>query len=184
MKKADYPLLWFLILSVLMIGGCKAGQPTSSNSTAQAPAANNNQPPAASADSNSNSTTQQAANSNAKSSGPAQLIGTYEAREIEDSGVVTLMSQIRTLISFSADGTFSRASQAKGKTYHTDSGLFRIEPPDKLVLTIQISKKEIQSPAVVRKHTYSLSADGDQLRLTSEKGKTAVFQRVAKPKQS
>lgn len=176
--------LFFALAVTSIVGGCKSGGVASSNAVST-PANKNQAPAVAAANSNSSSTpaAAQPTESAAKPSAPAQLIGTYEAREIQDKGVVTLISKIRTLISFTADGTFSRASQAEGKTYHTDSGLFRIEPPDKLVLTIQVSKKEIKSPPIVKKHTYSLSPDGDQLKMTNDKGSTAIFQRVARPKQ-
>ena len=77
---------------------------------------------------------------------------------------------------FSADGNYSRVSQVNGKTYHSDSGAFRLEPPDKLVLSIQVTgqktSRKIQTPALEKTHKYSLSPDGDELRLTSEKGTT------------
>jgi len=86
---------------------------------------------------------------------------------------------------FSADGNYSRVSQVNGKTYHSDSGAFRLEPPDKLVLSIQVTgqktSRKIQTPALEKTHKYSLSPDGDELRLTSEKGTVGVFQRVSKP---
>jgi hypothetical protein len=176
-------ILIFTIAVTSAVGGCKSGGGATSSNASSSTTANKNQTPAV-AETNSNSSSGSATQQTTKPSEPAQLIGTYQAREIQDKGVVTLMSKIKTLISFSADGTFARASRTEGKTYHTDSGLFRIEPPDKLVLTIQISKKEIQNPPVVKKHTYSLSPDGDQLTLTNDKGSTAIFQRVGKPKQS
>ncbi len=66
------------------------------------------------------------------------------------------------------------------------SGTFRVEPPDKLVLTIQVTglkaKRQIQNPPLSKTHTFSLSPDGDELRFTSAKGSVGIFQRVAKPK--
>jgi hypothetical protein len=113
------------------------------------------------------------------------LIGTYESREVEKEGVVTVISKLRTVWMFAADGNYSRVSQVNGKTYHSDSGVFRIEAPDKLVLTIQVTglkaNRKIQSPAVVKTHKYSLSPDGDELRLISDKGAVGIFQRVSKP---
>jgi hypothetical protein len=184
MKRAHSTLSIVLGLSMLLLAGCKAGE-TASNSAAKPAPADNSNKSAAIADRNTNSSKLGDASANAKPGAPPQLIGTYEAREIQDKGVVTLMSQIKTVISFSADGTFSRASLAEGKIYHSDSGLFRIEPPDKLVLTIQVSKKTIQTPPSQIRHTFSLSPDGDELKLTSEKkGSTAIFRRVSKPKTS
>jgi len=177
-----------LIVSLMLAaGGCKAKDTTSAN-TAKPPAAsyeNEAKPtppsPPAAATSNANNSKEIAPSSTDTSKTP-QLIGTYEAREVDDKGVVTLISQIKTVISFSAAGTYSRASQALGKIYHSDSGQFRIEPPNKLVLTIQTSRKTILKPPIEKIHTFSLSSDGDELRLTSDKGTTAVFHRVSKPK--
>ena len=123
---------------------------------------------------------------NPKPSGPPALLGIYESREVQDKGVVTLMSQLKTLWRFSSDGTYSRVSEVKGKPYHADSGTFRIEAPDKLVLTIQVtglkSQQKIQNPSLSKTHKFSLSPDGEELRLTSEKGSVGIFRRVTKPK--
>src|SRR5262249_25504203 len=124
-------ILIFAIAVTSMVWGCKSGGGAASTNASSSTIANKNQTPAV-ADKNTNSSSSSAASQppeQTKPSEPAQLIGTYEAREIQEKGVVTLMSKIKTLISFAADGTFSRASLAEGKTYHTDSGLFRIEPP-------------------------------------------------------
>jgi hypothetical protein len=95
---------------------------------------------------------------------------------------VTLISQIKTVFVFRPDGTYSRVSQVKGKTYHSDSGQWRIEAPDKLVITIQISDKNIKSPAVIKTQRFILSPDGDELKLISvKKESTAIFQRTANP---
>ena len=174
-----------------LLYGCKAREQTSANAAKAAPAtsatsSNSTEkpnPPSA-ATSNANTSKESDPSSREAPKETPQLIGTYEAREVEDKGVVTLISQIKTVISFSAAGTYSRASQAKGKIYHSDSGQFRIEPPNKLVLTIQTSRKTILKPPVEKRHTFSLSADGDELRLTSDKGTRAVFHRVSKPKVS
>ena len=66
-------------------------------------------------------------------------------REVQDGGVATIMSEMKTAIHFSPDGTYSRASSKKGTVYHTDSGQFRVEGGDKLVLTIQVSKKSMET---------------------------------------
>jgi hypothetical protein len=194
MKRAQIVLSIVVALSLFLMYGCKAKDQGSSNAAKPAPstsAASSNSPdkpnpPAqpAAATINANTSKESAAPSKEAPKETPQLIGTYEAREIEDKGVVTLISQIKTVISFSAAGTYSRASQAKGKIYHSDSGQFRIEPPNKLVLTIQTSGKTILKTHLEKAHTFSLSADGDELRLTSDKGTTAVFHRVSKPKSS
>jgi flagellar basal body L-ring protein FlgH len=194
MKRAQIVSSIVVASLLFLLYGCKAKEQASGNAAKPAPGTSatssnstekpNPATPPSAEPNNSNTSKESAASSKEAPKETAQLIGTYEAREVEDKGVVTLITQIKTVISFSAAGTYSRASQAKGKIYHSDSGQFRIEPPNKLVLTIQTSRKTILKPPVEKKHTFSLSADGDELRLTSDKGTTAVFRRVSKPKVS
>jgi hypothetical protein len=178
------------LISLLSLSiGCKA----------KSPAANTGASPAASATTNTSSNSNRpsdasssAANANhdkagatpapEQTTGPPKLIGTYEAREVEDKGVVTMLSQIKTVIVFTADGSYSRASQKEGRIYHRDSGQFHIEGPDNLVLSIQVSDKNIKSPPLTKTHKFSLSSDGDELKLISEKGAIATYRRTAKPK--
>ena len=93
------------------------------------------------------------------------------------------MSEVSAVFYFSPDGTYSRVSQKEGKIYHRDSGQFRIQAPDKLLLTIQTSNREIHNPPIERTHTFSLSPDGDELKLTSKDGSVAVYRRVSATKQ-
>ncbi len=184
MKTARSILSILLVLSMLLLAGCKAGG-TASNTTAKPASADNSNQAAASADRNTNSSKQGEAPATAKPAEPAQLIGTYESREVQDQGVVTVISQLKTLWMFASDGNYSRVSQVKGKPYHADSGTFRVEPPDQLVLTIQVTglkaNRKIQNPPLSKTHTFSLSPDGEELRLTSAKGSVGIFHRVAKP---
>ena len=190
MKRAHISIL--LVSAVLLLAGCKAREAASNNPATPAPAATNTTSNAnqsaetPNANRHSNPGKEAGASATVKPVGPPQLLGTYESREVRDQGVVTLMSQLKTLWMFSADGTYSRVSQVKGQPYHADSGTFRIEPPDKLVLTIQVTgpkaKRRIQNPPLSKTHTFSLSPDGDELRFTSAKGSVGIFQRVAKPK--
>lgn len=176
MKRTHVVLSIALVSLTLLLAGCKGKEKASSNSSTASPAvaANANSP----ADSNQASAT-------APASEPAKLIGTYEAREVEDKGVVTMITQIKTIFVFRDDGTYSRVSQVKGKTYHSDSGQFRIEGSNMLIITIQITDKNVKSPPVIKAQRLSLSPDGDELKLTSgQKGTTATYQRIAKPKAS
>jgi len=185
MASARSILLVLAVLSMLILVGCKASGPAANTSVRPAPADDSNRE-GASANSNANASKPADTSTTEKPAGPAQLIGTYESREVHDQGVVTLITQLKTLWMFAADGTYSRVSQVKGKPYHADSGTFRIEPPDRLVLTIQVTglktKRQIQSPALSKTHKFSLSPDGEELRLTSEKGSVGIFERVSKPK--
>ena len=177
--KTAYSII--LISSMLMLTACSGGDTTSSN--AAKPASSSNSSPAAAGNANLSKPGEAAATAT-----PAepQLIGTYESREVHDQGVVTVMSQLKTLWMFSADGTYQRQSTVKGKPYHADSGMFRVEQPDKLMLTIQVSgikaNRKVQNPPLFKMHKFSLARGGDELRLTSEKGSVGVFERIAKPK--
>jgi hypothetical protein len=171
------------VLSTLLLAACSAGQTASDRAVKPAPAGSSNQEASAG---DANSAKQSEASAEAKPNESAKLIGTYEAREVHDKGVVTLLSDLKTVWMFSEDGRYQRLSQVKGKPYHADSGMFRIDPPDKLVLTIQLTglkaNRKIQNPPLMKTHIFSLSPDGEELRMTSEKGSVAIFARIAKPK--
>jgi hypothetical protein len=182
MKTSHFVLF---LLPILLVAGCGGGESASKSAATPAASANSNQA-VPSTDSNTNSSNPSGASASANSNGPSQLVGSYESREVHDQGVVTLITQLKTSWIFSADGTYQRLSQVKGATYHADSGTFRIEPPDNLVLAIQVTgqkaKRKIQNPPISKTHKFSLSPDGDELRLTSAKGSVAIFERIAKPK--
>jgi len=107
-------------------------------------------------------------------------------REVQDKGgVVNIISENKTVIHFDEDGSYSRASSNKGRLYHTDSGHYRIESADKLVLTIRMSKtgseNKVHNPPLQKPHQFSLSQNGEELRMTSADGKVALFQRINAP---
>ena len=187
MKRANSASLILFVWAMLSLTGCKTTQPASNsaanNSPATASASGNSNRAEPSPDTATNANTSTQGDAAAKSSGPPpKLEGAYEAREVHDQGVVTLMSAVSTVIYFSPDGTYSRVSQKEGKIYHRDSGQFRIEAPDKLKLIIQTSDRKIQTPPLERTHTFSLSPDGEELKMTSDKSSVAVFRRVSAPK--
>jgi hypothetical protein len=192
MKRTPFTWLLVVVSVTLLSIACKGGETSSggaANSALSGSSSNGNA-------SNSNrATPPQAGNDNA-APGPAvsstekkadespELVGTYEAREILDKGVVTLVSKIKTTWWFSPDQTYSRVSQVGGNTYHSDSGTFQIAKPDRLLLAIQFSRErstpKIHNPPLRRTHSFSLSPDGEELRLTSGKGSVAVFRRISK----
>jgi len=196
MKKTSTTLILFIVVLLASQAGCKSGQTASSNPANQpankpankpageapVPATNASQP--ASPPNASAATGVPTGPADPKPGGKAQLLGTYESREVQDKGVVTIISQLRTLWVFSSDGTYSRVSEVKGKPYHADSGSFRIAPPDKLILSIQMTglkqQRKIQNPPLSKTHKFELSDDGEELRLTSDKGSVGIFRRVSK----
>src|SRR5262245_260830 len=177
-------LLSILLAAAVWLTACKTDQ-----GPANAPANTASPPSAANESANSNERApQRDANANANSApptkatptGPPTLLGVYEASEVRDKGIVTLMSSVSTAFFFSPDGTYSRVSQKDGKIYHRDSGQFKVVGPDKLKLTIQMSDRKIQTPPIERTHTFSLSPDGEELQLTSNTGAVAVYRRAKK----
>lgn len=110
---------------------------------------------------------------------PASLLGTYVVVEVRHKGIIDMISaENSTQINFTADGKFSRVSKKGGRVDHTDSGDFKVEGRDQLVLVIHESKKKIQDPPVVIRHPIQVSRDGSELIMTSSTGKAATFRRL------
>ena len=195
MKTAQFASSILLVPLILLQPGCKSKDTASGNAAKPAATAasnagasdnsNRSAAPGAASSSADVATKKEGAATEAQGNSSPQLLGSYEMREIRDKGIVTMVSQIKTVINFSPEGTYSRVSERGGRRYHSDSGQFRIEKPDKLVLSIQVIRErslpKIKNPPLQKTHVFSLSPDGDELKLTSEKG-TAVFRRVSKPK--
>ena len=188
MKKTSLLSIATVVALILLPGACRKKETVSNTTPQPAPAAsvtqNSNQPAKPTDQSNANSA--KASSASPATDNQAQLLGEYEMREIQDRGVVTMVSAIKTKIFFMSDGSYSRVSKKDGRTYHSDSGRFRIESPDKLVLSIQLSSQAasqtIQTPAIEKTHKFTLSPDGEELKLTSDKGSVAVYHRLSKPK--
>lgn len=109
----------------------------------------------------------------------AILRGTYAISEVQQDGVVEMVSPENTTeITFKPPATFSRVSKRGGKIDHSDSGEYDIFGNNSLILKIMMSRQRPQIRPVVKRHTFSLSADGKEFRLTSEKGRIAVFRRI------
>ena len=172
-----------IALLIVPLAGCNKGAATS-NSDAKPAASNSN--PAASAtpasQANSNASGAKPAD-NAASNEPAdptKMLGTYQMVKVEKAGVVNMLSQAKSEITFIPDGTYSRLSRVSGKVIHDDHGQYRIEDGQYLVLTIQISKKNIHNPPLEKRHKISLSRDGEELKMISENGDIAVFHKIRK----
>ena len=194
MKSAHATSAIMIAVLMLLMTGCKANDAASDTASKSTPPAvsnanSTNKPPQPipTPDSNRNgdATRTSAAPDSTKPKSKGELLGTYESREVESNGVVTVISKLKTTWLFSANGNYSRVSEVNGKTYHADSGTFRIEAPDNLVLTIQTTgqkaKRKMQIPTVEKVHKFTLSSDGDELKLISDKGSIGIFRRVAKP---
>lgn len=175
-----------LILMSLILGACgKKDSPKAGTANQNSQAASNSSATAASTNAQgvqqAAPTAQQPGASGNSGSPAPQLVGTYEVAEVHSGGVINIMTQAKTSISFFRDGTYSRLSEAPRGPKHTDTGDFRVEG-DKLVLLVKLSEGKIFNPPHETTHTFELSPDGEELRLTSSKGNVAVFHRSTKSK--
>ena len=106
------------------------------------------------------------------------LQGTYAIAEVHHEGIVDMVkAETTTEITFRPPASFTRLSKKGNKVYHSDSGQYAIEG-DTLTLQIMLSNKEIHQPPVTKRHKFSISPDGKEFKLTSDKNNTAVFRRI------
>jgi hypothetical protein len=110
---------------------------------------------------------------------PVLLSGVYTITEVEDKGVVKMWPPDNKIeFTFSPDGTYARKAMIRGRVDHTDTGQYRVEGGNKLILSIVSSDNKVQNPAKEIRHTLALSADGDSLKLTAKDGKAATFRKT------
>jgi len=164
--------------------GCngRSKPPQAANNTA-----NRTAPPATSASASANAgadargaSNANTANGNTPPDATPRLEGTFVVSEVQKEGVINIVTMAKTYITFFRDGSYMRISQRKGKTVHTDTGVYRTDG-DKLVLMIQLGDGTIYNPPREVAHTYSLSSDGQELKLTSSKGNLAIFKKSSSP---
>lgn len=106
------------------------------------------------------------------------LQGTYAIAEVQHEGIVDMVkAETTTEITFKPPASFTRLSKKDSKIYHSDSGQYAIEG-DTLILQIVLSNKQIQQPPVEKRHKFSMTPDGNEFKLTSDKNNTAVFRRI------
>src|SRR5438309_10441626 len=116
MKSSHVTLSIILSVFMVLLSGCKAKETTSNTSSrATTPTlsnanatdnSKNQSAPASNSNRNADVTGNSAASDSAKPKGPRQLIGTYESREVHSVGVATVISKLRTIWMFSADGNY------------------------------------------------------------------------------
>src|SRR5437762_13122108 len=121
MKNGYVTLAIVVSVTLVWLSGCRAKETTSNTSTrpttspvTNGNATDNSNQTATTASSNRNADRTSPPSDSAKAKTPPQLIGTYESREVHSSGVVTVISKLRTIWMFSADGNYSRVSQVNG----------------------------------------------------------------------
>lgn len=176
-----------LILSTCLfsLAGCTSGADSSANKNPPSPPTantNNSQPPESSAAQKAEPPPVDPAQRQTvgvpKDSPQWLLQGTYAIAEVHHEGIVDMIkAETTTEITFKPPASFSRLSKREGKVYHTDSGQYAIEG-DNLILQIVLSNKQIQQPPVKKSHKFSISPDGNEFKLTSDKNNTAVFRRI------
>jgi hypothetical protein len=159
-------MISIVALVLMLTTGCGENAASKNESTDASPASEPKAPAAASSTDASTS------------SPPPRLLGVYVLSEVQNKGQVNMVTPANaTEFTFLADGNYSRQSKIGGKVDHTDSGQFSVEGPDQLVLHIQLSDNRIQVPPVEKKHSITLSADGEELSMKGNEGKVAVFRR-------
>lgn len=186
------PAILIIALLIVALAGCNKGAATSNNnskpalsnsSSGTSPAASGSTDSGSSAQANTNASAAKPADTNAASNepvDPAKLLGTYQMVQVQKAGVVNMLSHAKSEMTFIPDGTYSRTSKLQDKVIHDDQGQYRIEDGQYLVLTIQVSKKNIHNPPLEKRHKISLSRDGEELKMISENGDIAVFHKVKK----
>ena len=178
-KRLFISVISFCLLA--LITGCHKQSGVSSQSSGSLSGNSNNVPTKSKDDAASSKT---AATDPAASSRIGVLQGTYTISEVQHDGIVEMVSPNNsTEITFKQPSSFSRQSKIGGKVTHTDSGQFQVEG-DNLILKIVMSKNQLQVKPVEKRFAYTLSADGEELKLTTDKNKTAVFRRTKAPSDS
>ena len=177
--KRMYKTSILILLLAAGLGGCKNAATSTNNEPKPAQAAPSNSSPASnSSAANTNAPTEKSSANATDANNASKLFGTYEMSEVHSGGVVNMISEMKTELTFLSDGNYTRISKRKGKLYHSDAGSYRIEGGDQLVLLIKIAKQKVYDPPLERKHSFTLSRDGEELRMTSDDGKIAVFRKV------
>jgi hypothetical protein len=183
MKKIHTTSILFFLLAIGLVA-CKNAATSTNNQTSAAqasPASSNaaHDQPRTNVNAATGSASGTSATDNAND--VAKLFGTYAMSEVHSAGVVNMISQLKTQITFLSDGTYSRISMRNGNVYHSDAGRFRVEGNDQLVLLIKFARQKINNPPLERRHSFTLSRDGEELKMTSADGKVAVFRKIKKP---
>jgi hypothetical protein len=118
---------------------------------------------------------------------PTNLIGVYTISEVEQNGTVTMIPpSFATTFTFMADGSFTRVSRKAGAIDHNDSGQYKIEAneagePQLLLTAVFVAGVMSDKRATEERHRFSLSSDGEELRMSGSEGKTALFRRIGGP---
>ncbi len=162
-----------LLLLTLLCACNKSGSVV--NQQMANPAANSNRSETANANNDATASPQTVNGEGQNQTGVLQ--GTYTISEVQHDGIVEMISpENSTEITFKQPGSFARQSKVAGTVNHSDSGQYKIEGQT-LILKIVMSKNRVQLKPVEKRFVFSLSTDGEELKLTSDNKRTAVFRR-------
>lgn len=105
--------------------------------------------------------------------------GTYTIAEIEHDGQVTMINPDDSVsISFFSDGSYTRSSRRKGRVVHSDSGSYRIEGNQLVLVKLMSGAKLNPEQPPEDRYELNISADGQELRLSGKGGKVAIFRKT------
>ncbi|HXG92969.1 MAG TPA: hypothetical protein VNN73_11475 [Blastocatellia bacterium] len=169
-----------LILGLIMLAplGCKKTPLTSSGEVRPEPSNANNSTRQTSVNVNQSASADDR-DTRQLDSTAATLIGSFEISEVHQEGVVAMVGERTSRFTFRRDGNYTRISKKGNEIYHSDGGKYRVEGNDRLVLTIQVTKeKGVLKTPIEKTHKFTLSPDGQELRLITDDGKVAVYRRV------
>src|SRR5262249_10743343 len=82
---------------------------------------------------------------------------------------------------FGSDGGYKRVSKRKGKIVLTETGTFRVDEPDQLVIIPAKQNTEAVTDGRKTSYKFTLSRDGDELKLWGPRGNVAVFHKTQGP---
>jgi hypothetical protein len=114
------------------------------------------------------------------------LLGVYTISEVDHQidkkdAVDMIPSTSEIQFTFGSDGSFMRVARKKGLVALTETGNFRIDLPDQLVLSPLIVNKKPVTDGRQTSYKFTVSSDGDELRLWGPRGNVAIFHRTEKP---
>src|SRR5262245_7870455 len=121
-------------------------------------------------------------------SGPSSLqapLGVYSISEVDrPSGNENVVAEMipghrEIQISFKSDGSFMRVSWKANLVQLNETGTFKVEAPDQLILFPTTFNKKPVTDGRKSGYKFALSADGYELKLWgATKGNIAVFHRI------
>ena len=189
-QRGHLSILIGLVLAV-MLSACKSGSsPQASSNQGNTPAETGVARPAETAVASPAATpgapaTGQGAAAKAPSSQLAPF-GVYKISEVDhlvgnQNAADMIPSEREIQFTFGSDGGYKRVSKRKGKIVLTETGTFRVDEPDQLVIIPAKQNTEAVTDGRKTSYKFTLSRDGDELKLWGPRGNVAVFHKTQGP---